>query len=327
MAKFLVLKILDSKSISLPSTQVYGVVELRSYKSDSECEVDALKKSAIDNRADFGKYAFCARIATIVDAGSIHDAIEFSENTFSEVLDLKSVEFAISNFKTSDIGFVKDLESGEIHPIKKDEYEPSISFMVQQGDTQRIDFVNYILSLKNELSERYQRSLHWLRNSKHEKNIQLKTLFYWFAIEALIKESETENIEGIVRWFLGFPNGKYRNDVSTSLLAGLGSHPNYDYWNKKIIDVVDKIRVFRNDSVHSGFRSVDFTKKELELYSQVMVYSASRCQSAVQTALINRISTVSEFKEYIPVIFEENDNIINDVHGNILFTLDRVERA
>jgi len=254
---------------------VYGVVELRSHKSDSECEISALKKSAVDNRADFDQYSVCARIATIVDAGSIHDAIELSENTFAEVLDLKSVEFAISNFKTSDIGFVKDLESGEIYPIKKGDYEPSMSFMVQQGDIQRIDFVNYILSLKNELSERYQRSLHWVRNSKHEKNIQLKTLFYWFAIEALLKESESDNVEGVVRWFLGFPNGKYRNDVSTSLLAGLVSHPKYNYWNKKIIDVVDKIRVFRNDSVHSGFRSVDFTKKELELYSQVMVYSAS----------------------------------------------------
>lgn len=327
MAKYLVLKILDSRSISLPSTQVYGLVELRSHTSDSESEAIALKKSAVDNRADFDQYSFCARIATIIDAGSLAEAIELSENKFSEVLDLKSVEFAISNFKTSDIGFVKDLESGEIQPIRKSEYEPSISFMVQRDSVQRRDFVNYILSLDNELSERYQRSLHWVRNSKHEKNIQLKTLFYWFSIEALLKESETDNIEGIVRWFLGFPNGKYRNDVSKSLLKNLANHPKYSYWNKKIIEVVDKIRVFRNDSVHSGFRSVDFPKKELELYSQVMVYGASRCQAAVQSALISGISTVSEFKDYMPEIFEENSNIINDVHGNILFTLDRIESA
>ncbi|WP_331345015.1 hypothetical protein [Cellvibrio sp. UBA7661] len=327
MGKFLVLKILDNNSISLPSTQIYGTVELRSHTSDSEYEIDALKKSALDNRADFDKYSFCARIATIVDTASIHEAIELSENAFSAVLDLKSVEFAISNFKTSDIGFTKNLESGKIHPINKIGYEPSMSFMVQQGEIQRRDFVNYILSLKNELSERYQRSLHWVRNSKHEKNIQLKTLFYWFAIEALLKESENDNIEGIVRWFLGFPNGKHYNDISKLLIAKLAAHPKYAYWNSEIIDVIDKIRVFRNESVHSGFRSVDFSKKELELYSQVMIYSASRCQTAVQTALLNRISTVSEFKEYIPVIFEENSNIINDVHGNILFTLDRIKHG
>lgn len=253
------------------------------------------------------------------------DAIEISDNIFCQVLDLKSVDFAISYLKTSNIGYVKNLENGEIHPIKKSLYKPSISFMVHQGDIQRKDFVNYCLSLKNELSDRYQRSLHWTRHSKHEKNIQLKTLFSWFAIEALLKESETDNIEGIVRWFLGFPNGKLRNDVSPLLISALADHPKYSYWKNKITVIVNNIRLFRNNSVHSGFRAVDFKKKELELYSQVMIYSSSRCQAAVQNALINGVSTVSEFKEYTAVIFEENKNIINDVHGNILFVLDRIE--
>lgn len=327
MGRFLVLKILDNRSISLPSTQLYGQVELRSHKSDSECEIEALKKSASDNRSDFDKYSICARIATIVDADDMINAIEFADNVFSEILDLKSVEFAISTLKVSGIGLVKNLESGRIDPIKKHGFEPSISFVVHQGDVQRMDAVNFILSLNTELSNRYRRSLHWVRNSKHEKNRQLKTLFYWFAIEALIKESETDNIGGSVRWFLGFPNGKYRSYVSESLREKLSNHPNYEYWNKQIINIVDKIRIFRNDSVHSGFRSLDFTKYELDLYSQVMVFSVSRCQAAVQTALINGISSVAEFKEYIPVIFEENRNIINDTHGNILFSLDRIKSA
>jgi hypothetical protein len=327
MCKFLVLKILDSQSVSLPSTLIYGSVELRSYNADSECEIDVLKESANNNRADFEKYSYCARIATIVDSVSLDDAIDLSDNLFSEILDLKSVEFAISNFKTSDIGFVKNLETGSIHPITKREYEPSMSFMVHQGDVQRIDVVNYILSLDSDLSDRYQRSLHWVRNSKHESNKQLKTLFYWFAIEALVKESETDNVGGIVRWFLGFPNGRCRNDVSPLLINNLSDHPSYDYWNKELVKVVDNIRVFRNNSVHSGFRSVDFTKNELELYSQVMVLSASRCQAAVQQALINGVSTVPEFKEYISVVFEENKNLINDVHGNILFSLEQIKSA
>ncbi len=327
MGKFLVLKILDSQSISLPSTQVYGQVELRSSKSDFEYEIEVLRKSASDNRLDFGMYSYCARIATIVDADEMNEAIDSADNIFSEILDLKSVEFAISNLRTSDIGLVKNLESGSISPIIKNEYVPSISFVVHQGDIQRMDVTNLILSLNTELSDRYQRSLHWIRNSKHEKNSQLKTLFYWFALEALLKESESDNIGGTVRWFLGFPNGRNRNDVSGYLLEKLSNHPKYAYWNKELTYIIDKIRVFRNNSVHSGFRSVDFTKKDLELYSQVMVFGTSRCQTAVQTALVNGINTVSEFKEYIPIIFEENKNIINDIHGNILFSLDRFKSA
>jgi hypothetical protein len=327
MVDFLVLKILDTQSVSLPSTLIYGAVELRSYKSDSDVEIDALKKSAAHHRANFEQYAVCARIATIVKANDMKGAIDLSDAIFSEVLDLKSIDFAISNFKTSDIGFVKNLDTGGIHPIIKSDLDPSMSFMVHPGNIQRVDIVNCILSLNSELSKRYQRSLHWARNSKHEKNIQLKILFYWFAIEALIKEYETDNIGGIVRWFLGFPNGRDRNAISALLLKNLASHPNYEYWDKRIIEVVDRIRQFRNDSVHSGFRSIDFTKEELELYKQVMVYSASRCQAAVRTALINGISTISEFKEYVAIIFEENGNIINDVHNNILFTLDRIENT
>jgi hypothetical protein len=324
---FLVLKILDSDSVSLPASLIYCSVELRPYSADSECEIEVLKESASNNRAIFEKYSYCARIATIVESDSIDNAIHHADKLFSEILDLKSVEFAISNFRTSDIGYVKNLESGNIQPIRKTEYMPSMSFMTHQGSIQRVDAVNYLSSLNNELSERYKRSLHWVRNSKHEQNRQLKTLFYWFAIEALVKETDTDNIGGVVRWALGFPNGKNRNSVSSVLIDNLSSHPKYAYWNKELIAIIDNIRVFRNDSVHSGFRSADFTKKELELYSQIMTFGASRCQAAVQQALINGLSTVSEFKEYISIIFEENINVVNDVHGTILFSLERTKNA
>lgn len=328
MGKFLVLKILDSQSVCLPSSSVYGVVELRSSEADFECEIDVLKESASNNRADYGKFACCARIATIVDCGSEDEAIDTADNLFSEVLDLKSVEFPLSNVKTSDIGFVKNLESGNILPITtKMEYERSMTFVMYQGGVQRKDVVNYILSLDNDLSERYKRSLHWVRNSKHESNSQLKILFYWFAIEALFKESKKDRIGDLVRWFLGFPNGNHRDLISDSLLERLGGHPSYGTWNSKVCKIVDEIRRFRNCSVHSGFRSFDFTKIEIQLYSEVMVLSASRCQAAVQQALINGISTASEFKEYISAIFEANENIINDVHGTILYSLERIKNA
>ncbi len=327
MLSYLILKVLDIQSVSLPSTLLYGSVEFRSYKADFEHEIDALRKSASNLHLDFGKYMYCARIATIVNCDDPLEAVDIADNKFSEILDLKSNEFSISNFKTSGIGFVKNLESGKIQPLNKREHEFSMSFVVQQGSVQCFDLVNYILSLNNELSSRYLRSLHWARNSKHENNRQLKILFYWFSIEALIKESENDNISGVIRWFLGFPNGRKRNDVSTLVLGNLSQNPRYDYWNKELITIVDKIRIFRNDSVHSGFRSVDFTKHDLDLYNQVMIFSASRCQTAVQTALVNRISTVSEFKEYMGIIFEDNMNLINDVHRNIIFSLDRIRSA
>lgn len=327
MNTFLVLKVLESQSVCLPATLIYTNVELRSYNSELESEVEILKKSAELARIDFSKYNHSARISTIVECNNVIEATNIAEDRFAEILDLKSIELPLSNYSLSPIGYTKNLETGELCPIHQHKgYEPCMSFVVHTGDIQPFDSTNYILSLNTELSNRYLRSLHWSRNSKHEKNQQLKILFDWFAVEALLKESETDNIGGTIRWFLGFPNGKAGKDVSSSLMSALSAHPRYSFWKKQLAEIVDKIRIFRNDSVHSGFRSVDFTREELGLYSKVMSYGTSRCQAAVQIALVNKIQTVPEFKEYISFIFEKNDNLINDVHGNIIFSLDEIRR-
>lgn len=326
MSAFLVVKVLESQSICLPSTLIYSDVELRSSSADTPDEIELLKLSAKSANLDFSQYHHCARIATLVNEDSLEQAVSVADDRFAEILDLKSIEVPISNFSLSTIGFVKDLLSGQLQEIKHKQHKPSMSFMVHQGDVQPTDITHYILSQNSELSNRYLRSLHWFRNSKHENNQQLKILFNWFAVEALLKESETDNIGGSIRWFLGFPNGKQSQNVSKTIISKLESNPRYGYWKKELAEITDKIRIFRNDSVHHGFRSVDFSSKELELYNQIMVFGTSRCQAAVQQALINEISTASEFKEYIALIFEQNNNLINDVHGNITFSLDRIIR-
>ncbi|TWI48947.1 hypothetical protein IQ22_04080 [Pseudomonas duriflava] len=324
MKKFLVVKLLESSGVVLPTTTIYGSVEIRSHKSDSEQEICLFKNSASNFDLDYEKYQICARIATIVNSESVEGAIALADDLFSQVLDIKYVEYAISNFKTSDIGFVKNLDSGDAEPIVSNGFRPTTAFIVHQGDIQRYDETNYILSLNNELSQRYIRSLHWSRNSRHEKNDQLRILYYWFSLEALLKETEADNIIGIVRWFLGFPNGKNSQDISPLLIKQLRSHSRYDFWSKEIFSKIDEIRIFRNDSVHSGFRSVDFTKKNLKLYNKLMILGCSRCQSAVKHALLNNLSSISEFKNYISAIFESNGNLVNDVHHTVIHLLDEL---
>lgn len=324
MTPFLVIKVLESQSICLPSTLVYSDVELRSSSSDTPEELTLLKECAYSQYLDFAKYSLCARIATIINESSIDKAIEVADDRFAEILDLKSIEVPLSNYSLSKIGIVKNLVAGQLYAIKDKNHKPSMSFFVAQGDIQQAEMTHYILSQKSELSERYLRSLHWFRNSKHENNQQLKILFSWFAVEALLKESESDNIGGTIRWFLGFPNGNSSQLVSASVLNELNQNPRYLIWKKQITNIIERIRIFRNDSAHNGFRTIDFTPKDLELYSHVMVLGLTRCQGAVQRALISGISTVSEFKEYMPYIFEDNGNLVNDIKGNILSILDSI---
>ena len=324
MKMYMVVKILESQSVSLPSTLIYSDVELRARSADLPGELEVFNLCAKSSNMDFSQYNHCARISTLVAEDNIDKAVALADDRFDEILDLKSIEAPTSNFSLSSIGLVKDLQTGQLHEINNNRHKPSMSFFVHQGDIQKSDVTHFVLSQNTELSRRYLRSLHWFRNSKHENNQQLKILFNWFAVEALLKESETDNIGGVIRWFLGFPNGKSSRAVSSALLKQLELNTSYSFWKKQLPDIIDRIRTFRNYSTHQGFRTMDFSNKELNLYNQVMMFGVSRCQAAVQLALLNQIATVAEFKEYLPTIFEQNNNLINDVHGNIIFSLDRI---
>ena len=320
---FLVVRILDDRSVYIPSTKVYGKVELRSHVADTKSETEALEKSASESGLDFEKFKICARIATIVDCETPFEAFQVADRIFLEVLDFKSAEFSMSNISVSKIGFVKDLVSGHITSKVRSGFEPALTFVMNDGSMQCFDSTNFILSLSNELSERYKRSLHWSRNSKNETSAQLKIIFLWFSLEALLKESETDNcVESYIRLFLGFPNGKQLALVTPEIKSSLESHVKYEYWQRKLHEVVQEIRDFRNNSVHSGFRSMDFTKERLDLFMIILVCAVSRCQSGVARALLINIESLAKFKEYSVLLFEDNLNLINDTHNNVIHFLE-----
>lgn len=60
---------------------------------------------------------------------------------------------------------------------------------------------------------------------------------------------------------------------------------------------------------------------ELEFYKQVMLVGVSRSISATRFAIANNITTLKEFKDYLPEIFEGQVSVV-DVHGTIISILD-----
>ncbi|MGQ4005181.1 HEPN domain-containing protein [Francisellaceae bacterium CB300] len=324
MNKYMVVKVLNDQSICIPSTEVYANVELRSNSADFPEEIEALKLSAKNFNLDFDRYINNARISTIVEGTDINDAVIIADTRFEEILDLKFRDAILSNITLSDIGFIKNLETFELQDIKNNIPSSSMTFFIKEDEIQKYSVINFILLQNSDLSKRYIRSLHWLRRSRYENDLQLRILFNWFAVEALLKENEDDNVSGSILWFLGFPNNKSRQLISDRLLRELQAIPNYNILKKKLLDIIDEIRIFRNDSVHGGFRKMDFSNKHLAIYDQVMTLGISRCISAVEVAIINTISTVTEFKEYAPYIFEYNSNLVNDVRGNIVFTLSKL---
>jgi hypothetical protein len=267
-------------------------------------------------------FEIASRIATVIQAPTLDEAILLADQRFVPILDLVSVEFALSEFSLTKNGYAKNLDTGDITPLHPRDFEPSLTFVVPRGPIKKYEFNQWLLRQSSDLAERYKRSIHWTRSAKWEESIQMAILYRWFAVEALFKQEEGDDISSLLLLFLGFPGGSYSKHISRNLLSNLAQNPAWAKWKRMLQGIVDKIRIFRNDSVHAGFRSVDYTPHELRLYHQIMAYGAARCQGAVRGALQSKIETVSEFKDYAGLIFEGNGNLEDDIFGNIIFSFE-----
>lgn len=318
---YYIVKILRGGGVVLPTTVIYGDVEIRPASSDGISELEAISQSVASARKK-EDYEIASRIATVIQASTLEEALLLADQRFVPILDLISVEFALSEFSLTRYGYVKNLDTGDITALQSENFEPSLTFVVPRGPIKKYEFNQWILRQSSELAERYKRSIHWTRSAKWEESIQMAILYRWFAVEALFKQDERDDITSLLLLFLGFPGGHYSRHISRNILSNLSSNPAWASWKKRLQDIVDKIRIFRNDSVHGGFRSVDYTPRELRLYHQVMAYGAARCQGATRSALEANIVTVSEFKDYASLIFEGHGNVEADIFGNIIFSLE-----
>lgn len=321
MPNFYVSKLLEDSGIYRADTVVFGEVEIRPPKSDFKDELDAISKSIELSKVDI-KQEFTCRIGTIIACSSIQEAELLADEKFVSVLDILSTEFAISHIGIAQCGYVKNLDDGHIEPIKSYSLTPSTVFVRNSRHFKKFDFNHWIVNQRTELSERYKKSIHWSRNAKWEKNLHLRILYHWFSVEALFKQDAQDDISSLLLLFLGFPLSTYSKHVSRELLATLEQKSEYTKWKRSIKDIADEIRVFRNDSVHSGFRNIDYSVAKLRLYHRIMSIGCARCQGAVVVALSNRVSTVNEFKEYAGIIFESRSNVIDDIFGNIIYILE-----
>ncbi|MCH9690961.1 MAG: hypothetical protein K0U59_02675 [Gammaproteobacteria bacterium] len=324
MKDYLVAKVLENRGLHVSSTLVYEAVEIRSASKDLSAETKALEVSMETLRLKIELSLNC-RISSVVSAINEDSAIAIADERFEEILDLKSLELPLSKLELTKCGYIKLLNTGEIRPLKDPGHQYDMMFMVPGASFVMLDATQVILSHDTELSTRYRRASHWIRHAKNEKNIQLSIIFYWFSVEALFKETEDDHVGPFIRWFLGFPSGKGAAAVDSNVMSELQINAEYTLMRKKLIDSLEFIREFRNDSVHAGFRKFDFSGKNIDLYEQIMLLGAHRCLYAVEYAIINSIQNVSEFKEYIGLIFNQAIRV-DDIHGTVFHALSRASR-
>ena len=261
MKDYLVVRLVNPKGIYYPRSFCLGNVEVRPPKTDAPDERECLKFSLQKNQEE-ANLKIAMRLATIMkNVGDQEEAYLQTQDLFEEALDILAMEeCGISSVSLMKSGFVRDLISGHVIPRELKNFSPTTLFQTIRDRYPRISFKEYLLFNREiEICNRFLRSLHWSRRASGEENLQIKILFNWFSIEALLKLNKKDAIVPKAMLSMGFPVGQAKNKVDVALLGKLESHPDYKAFKKLILKNMEEIEEFRNNSVHCGF-SLDSTK-------------------------------------------------------------------
>lgn len=325
MNDYLVMRLLKYGTIICQNTFCLDGVEFRFAKHDSPNERNYLIES-LESNGEHTNIELGARVVSIIfSVNNINEALRESQSVFDEALDIMSLETCgISSATLMNSGIIRNLTTGEIIAIKKNEKKPTNIFQVLNEFYPNITLKEYIVYNKNshDLCGRLLNSLHWTRLALWENNLQIKILFNYFSIEALMKINDNDNVVPKAMLSMGFPLGKKQNEISQDLKTKLDIIPKYRYWRKILLNKLEAIRDFRNNSVHSGFRPWDIDENELKVFSFIAEIACLRSQQLIQLAIIEGCRTLQEISDYSDLILEKDKNLLNFVHSTLIHSLE-----
>lgn len=319
--QYLVVRLLTKGSFYSADTYSLGKVELRRAKMDTPEETAAIEGS----RTEFGEtdeqHVLSMRISTVLSADTAESAQVDAEEVFEEALDiLQMLDTAVYNFRIYQAGYCRNLISGQIEYRRKLKQEPlqQTSLRMPTSEYGSVDFSQMVATKKTPLIKQFLRHAHWMRKTKNETNIQMRILFRWFSIEAIWKESESVDVVPMILWCLGFPTRDGLNEISLMLRMQLFAIPDYGTSKADYQEQYDKIRDFRNNSVHNGFRWQDISKSNLHDFDHLTFVACAHVRRFVTEGIRNSFATIDELKANMPKLFDIPNRvsmIMDTLHG------------
>jgi hypothetical protein len=140
-------------------------------------------------------------------------------------------------------------------------------------------------------------------------------------MEAIWMIRTEDNIAPRVRWALGFPNGRSALSLTSNFRERLQGYPNYRALSQLVHDRLEEVRLFRNNTVHSGFRKQDIPDEQLSKLDQITALSCGRVQRLAEMGILGGLDTPEDLLEQLPKLVENSPNYIGDVHGTVLYSL------
>jgi len=323
MKTFVVVRMLAKGGISVLRTESFGAVDIRSPELDTPAERSALHASCLT----FGEEpddTFSMRIVTVVEADNVYWADKLAGERFEEVANIRSAQVSSSaQIRLLEAGFIRTIGIGVVPREPRRRRNPGTFFRVTSGLFAPIDFGRWLCTTeRTDLAKRLVRSYHWSHRAQLEPNRQLRILFRWFAMETIWALGKDDgDIGPRILWALGIPNGKGRALLSDERLSRLSNHASYAYWKNELERTIKEVRIFRNDTVHSGFRAQDKTFEELRQYSRITRIACKGVQRHAEMGLEANIETTAELLEFLPILLD-TDDYFDHIIGTLIWGLD-----
>lgn len=321
---YIVTRLLDQHGMFFPGPQTFNHIELRPSDYDSPWEKLAISKSRKylgfkDPNPDVNM-----RISTIISAENSENAYMEAERVFDEALDIIDIgNIGLQRYALIDVGYVKRTSDGHIDVVRSRlTSSPYTGFAIIRGEVQPLSLEQMLLGIagQTELGRQIRRSLHWARKMRWEVNPQLRVLFRWFSMEAILVEHKDDNIVPRILACLGFFKGKISSYIRPDIIHKQQTYLGYARIKERTEGLLDKIRLFRHDSVHGGFRVQDISDEQLQRYDELSSIAFDFVHRLARQGLVFGIETVSEFLDYLGLVFEQledRDAICDQLQNNV----------
>lgn len=322
----------DYKIVKLYRTNYYNIVEksyghidLRKLDTELEDEINAANESLSSFGFDKDDKYVCLVTIANNDKG-INGALNFAKLLFEETHDLL-LQFPLADFQEcGNAGYYINLSSNQISPIlKKEEIEgftPNM-FQVNNGPYEHISPQQYIAAGRNdEIVKAYFRSINWFNKSKKENTNYLRFLYKWISFETLVNLKDNETIVPKLSLILGFPLKNDSRKISNELIQELNKVKNYRSWKNYIFNHLEECRKLRNDIVHSGFKEKDIDDDDLEKKQFICDVIHQKLIGYMNSIILQNITSIDDAWDLMIYEIELNDNLINDLTGNIIYRLE-----
>ncbi|WP_291943404.1 hypothetical protein [Cetobacterium sp.] len=313
MKEYLVIRVLGEDSIYLQRPKIYNNIEVGNFDRLRANEKEILYKSL----ESFNEYLkeneikdITRQIVTIiVKAENIKEADEISEKLILELLDLIDfVSIGLGNTTIMKAGYIKDLEEDQYYYRSDLSLKYPLSMLATNNEmVWNVDsiHINLIINENNEFFKEIQKWSHWRRILKSENNPHIKLLMYWFALEGIIKVNEEDQIISKIMRIIGFVQGTLGRDINRELAKSITNQENYKEKRTKINNMLEKIRIKRNDTVHQSMQTYLNITSELQKELSLLEFINETLNAFLHKALEKNVSSKKEFWDEFPKIFEE----------------------